>query len=79
MNEQKEALIYAYGNRVIVKSNGEKLSGIIDIVNLLGQKIYSHTVNGSFHSVAISGEKGVYIVRYRKDDGSLQTGKVVIN
>ncbi len=79
MNEQKEALIYAYGNRVIVKSNGEKLSGTIDIVNLLGQKIYSHTVNGSFHSVAISGEKGVYIVRYRKDDGSLQTGKVVIN
>ncbi len=73
------ALIYAYNNSIIIKSNKNMLNGNIEIINLLGQTVYKQQISGTgFVSLKPQLENGAYIVRYRGNDGSVQSNKVIL-
>ncbi len=72
-------LIYAYRNSVVVKSFEKPLNGNIEIINLLGQTVYKKQISGTgFVSLRPQLENGVYIVRYRGNDGTTQSNKVIL-
>jgi hypothetical protein len=79
IEKEHSALIYAYNNSIILKSEKDLINGNIEVVNLLGQVVFEKTVSGTgFVSLRPQLENGVYIVRYQADDGFVQSEKVIL-
>ncbi len=75
----KPATIYANNNYIIIKSAKGNLNGTVEVLNLLGQMVYSSEIyNTGFLKLNNRFDNGVYIVRYRGDNGTVQSGKVVL-
>ncbi len=79
IGSENSTMIYAYQNSIVVKSFEKPLNGNIEIINLLGQTVYKQQVTGTgFVSLRPQLENGAYIVRYRGNDGTVQSDKVIL-
>ena len=79
IQSDNSTLIYAYNNSVILKSNKNTLNGTIEMVNLLGQIVYKKSVSGTkFISIRPSLHNGIYIARYKSNNGFVQSEKIIL-
>ena len=79
IGSENNTMIYAYQNSIIVKSFEKPLSGKVEVINLLGQTVYKQQISGTgFVSLKPQLENGAYIVRYRGNDGTVHSNKVIL-
>jgi hypothetical protein len=80
IEQSAKTIIYSYSNRIIVKSLKDELEGTLEIVNMLGQIVYSQRVIGQhFISIQLQVGNGVYIVHFVHSTGMVETKKVILN
>ena len=80
MEESDKTIIYSYSNRIMIKSLEDDLEGTLEIMNTLGQMVYSQRVIGQdFISIKLQVNDGVYIVRFVHSTGMVDTKKVILN
>ncbi len=79
IGSESSTMIYAYQSSIIVKSFEKPLNGKVEVINLLGQTVYKQQISGTgFVSLRPQLENGAYIVRYRGNDGTVQSNKVIL-
>ncbi len=72
-------LIYTCNKGVYLKSSNKILNGTFEIVNLLGQVVYTQKIdNLNFVTVYPKLENGVYIVRFHNSNGRTTSQKIVL-
>ena len=75
---KNEPSIYSNFNNIFIIVGKDYLNSMIEIYNILGQKVYQNKINSTFTKISSNFATGTYIVRLRKDN-EIVVKKVIIN
>lgn len=75
--QEKETDISIWNERNVVYLSGEGMKSV-EVVNALGQKVYSSNVNGNYKSLTLGKELGFYVVKVKTRD-SVISQKILVD
>jgi hypothetical protein len=69
--------IYTFNNTILVNHNSGRISGIVEVYNMLGQKVASTGLSGTTANITLSSPTGYYLVKVVTPEAT-QTAKVFV-